>query len=460
MKERLRKNSLKFSVFSFQLIAFINLLIATSLISCTSNKKQETENLEQKIVYGCCDSCPEVSSDRPGNCPKCGMALKEKKEEPKKYVCEMFCDSLVFDKPGVCPVCKMDLVEQTAMNLHLPTLIKPVNQSVISTIRTIHPESKVVPITYQADGYVTYGTRTLDNISSRYSGRIEKLYLKYYFQHIEKGEKIFEIYSPEIVTVQENLINLLTNDTGSIELINSVKEKLLLLGLTEDQLVQIERTKTPFMLLPVYSPYEGHLHVMGNSTMVTGDNMENNLSSPELPVKQGMYVKKGQILFNLANPEKVWVTLRIYANDVSKVKLHQSVELTVDGKNDSIIGKIDLIEAALEAGAKNLNVRVNIPNHHHYLKMGLLMKAKITADSVDGVWIPKSAVIDLGKNKIVWIKKGDAFQARKIITGAWSGLWVEVLDGIDEENEIASDAQYLVDSESFVKIVNNENKNK
>lgn len=421
MKRKLKRNnfSFKFKVRSFKLISSLFLLVILNFSCEMISKKQETKR-----------SKPET-----------------------KYACEMFCDSLLFDEPGICPICQMELQDQTKKEeTDLNTLVQPTNQAVISSIKTIYPEIKRMPIAFTADGYITYGNSTLNTISSRYSGRIEKLYIKYYFQHFKKGEKLFEIYSPEIVTIQENLIYLLKNDPNSADLINAVKKKLLLLGLTEEQINQIEKTKKAEMLLTVYSPQEGHLYVM-NDNQMSITSMQNDLSSPELPIKQGMYIKKDDALFNLVNPEKVWATLRIYSEDVFKVKINQQVELKLQDQDSTIIkGKIDLIEPSLEKNAKNINVRVNIPNPHHHLKMGLLLKAKIVTDTIEGLWIPKTAMLDLGQNKIVWLKTDKAFRAKKIKVGIKLKNWIQVIDGINKEDEIAFDAQYLMDSESFIKI--------
>ncbi len=112
-------------------------------------------------------------------------------------------------------------------SISLNDAIKPTGNTIISTIKTIKPDSNQIAITVNANGFIAYDTRTFNNIASRYDGRIEKLYIKYNFQSVEKGEKLFEIYSPEIITAQQNLIYLLKNDSSNTPLLKASENKLL-----------------------------------------------------------------------------------------------------------------------------------------------------------------------------------------------------------------------------------------
>src|SRR4029077_14534723 len=115
--------------------------------------------------------------------------------------------------------------------ISLNTVLKPGNGSVASSVAAITPEQKTVPVTVSAQGYLDFDVRTFNNIASRFSGRIEKLYIKYAFQEIHQGQRIFDIYSPDMVTAQQDLIFLAKNSPGETALINSAKQKLLLLGM-------------------------------------------------------------------------------------------------------------------------------------------------------------------------------------------------------------------------------------
>jgi Cu(I)/Ag(I) efflux system membrane fusion protein len=335
-------------------------------------------------------------------------------------------------------------------NLEIPTG----SQNVISSVTAIHPLKKKIQLNLAVEGIITYDTRQEKNISSRYSGRIEKLNIKYMYQPVRRGEILFEIYSPEMVTEQQRLIFLLNNDSTAELLIDASKKKLLLLGMTQEQVDKVIMTREPFYQLPVYSPDEGHIHEAyssGTNTMNSDERTEANMD--ELKLKEGMYVQKGQILFNLLNSHMVYAMLKIYPGDAKRIKLHQVVSLTVEGlPGKTIQGEINFIEPVFSAGSKSYTARVYLDNMEHSLKVGMFVKAQITSDSIAGIWIPKAATVDLGTRTIVWLKEEKAFGPHGIKTGITSGDLIQVIDGLSESDEIASNAQYLADSESFISI--------
>src|SRR5690348_1745259 len=140
-------------------------------------------------------------------------------EQADTYTCPMH-PTVISDKPGVCPVCGMDLVrkaregEAVQITEDLAKLIKSPNEVVASKIKTIKPTYEAMEGSTEATGIVTYDSRNIYTISARVSGRLEKVYLKYQFQKVAKGQKILEIYSPELVAAQRELLYLLSSDSG------------------------------------------------------------------------------------------------------------------------------------------------------------------------------------------------------------------------------------------------------
>jgi len=181
-----------------------------------------------------------------------------------KYTCPMH-HQIIEDHPGFCPICGMALVPITGQpseraGISLNTVLQPVNSSVMSNISAITPENKDVPTQISGQGYLDYDSRTFNNITARFSGRIEKLYIKYAFEEISRGERIFDIYSPDMVAAQQDLIYLNKNSPQETGLINAARQKLLLLGMTDEQINRVAETGKSFYSLPVYSLYNGHVH--------------------------------------------------------------------------------------------------------------------------------------------------------------------------------------------------------
>jgi Cu(I)/Ag(I) efflux system membrane fusion protein len=337
----------------------------------------------------------------------------------------------------------------------LNTVLQPVNSSVISDIKAIIPEQKKIATTISAQGYLDFDARVFNNIASHYSGRIEKLYIKYAFQDIHAGQRVFDIYSPDMVTAQQDLIFLVKNSPSETGLINAAKQKLLLLGMTNAQVNQVIKTGKAFYSLPVYSPYEGHVHDMPHSQMSgapeteTPSDYTNNLP---LSIKEGMYVEKGQNLFNVVNPHMLWAIIKIAPSSLSGLALHQPVSVSLaDHPGKVLKGEVNFIEPVLENGDKTTSIRVYLDNMDHELKVNSLVNAEIQTAVTGGLWVPRTAITDLGMTHIVWIKEGSVFHAQQVSTGIINSGEIQVVKGITAADSLAANAQYLTDSESFIK---------
>ncbi|MET4142066.1 HlyD family efflux transporter periplasmic adaptor subunit [Pedobacter sp. UYP1] len=384
-----------------------------------------------------------------------------------KYTCPMH-PQIMEDHPGACPICGMTLVKKSGQasegaGISLNTVLEPINSSVIASIGVIQTEEKQSLVRIQGDGYLDFDTRTFNNIAARFSGRIEKLYIKYAFQMIHKGERIFDIYSPEMLTAQQDLLYVVKNSSGEVGLINAAKQKLVLLGMTSAQINEVLKTGKLFYSLPVYSPYEGHVHDMPHSQMAGAVNSKPEssvLKNAPLTVREGMYIEKGQNIFNVVDPHHLWAVVKIEPSSVSRLKLNQKVELTLpDLPGKKIDGKVNFIEPILHEGDKRTSIRVYIDNMQHDLKVNSIVHAVIQTGTASGLWVPKSAVLDLGRTKVVWLKKGNHYQVQEVTTGIQMGERVNIIKGISSADSLAIDAHYLLDSEGFIKTKNDEKYN-
>jgi Cu(I)/Ag(I) efflux system membrane fusion protein len=402
------------------------LFSVTLLTACTGNQKQPaTAQAKSGVIYTC-PMHPQIMEDHTGICPICGMTLVKKSGQAS---------------------------EQAGISLN--TVLQPVNSSVVSTVNAISPEQKSVQQSITAEGYLDFDTRTFNNIASRFSGRIEKLYIKSAFQDIHQGERIFDIYSPELVTAQQDLIFLTKNSANDAGLIDAARQKLLLLGMTSAQVNQTLKTGKPFYSLPVYSPYEGHVHDVAHSQMTGAPEAKepadptNNLP---LAIKEGMYIEKGQTLFNVVNPHQLWAVIKVDQSAVASLKLNQAVTVSLpDVPGKTIEGEVDFIEPSLESGDKTTSIRVYLHNMDHSLKVNSVVKAVIQTGSASGLWIPRTAIVNLGQKKVIWLKTGSAYQAHEVFTGAINNNEVQIVKGLSATDSLAVNAQYLTDSESFIK---------
>lgn len=392
----------------------------------------------------------------------CNSSGKEKHADSKQqYRCPMH-HEIVRDKEGNCPICGMDLVpfggdENAVTDVNLNTLLRPTNGYVITSVLTTAILQSEEQIEVEALGTVAYDTRSVGSISSRVSGRIEKLYLKYTFQDISIGQKVMDIYSPELLTAQQNLLFLLKNDAGNTSFINVAKEKLLLLGVSTQQLQQIIQEQKPSITISVYSNYSGHVHdaFSMSSPMSASTNMNNTepVVTRELMLKEGMYVQKGQTLLSVYNPHRLWAVLNIYADNQSMIKVGNPVHIIPESAPDKDFrARLDFIEPFFREGSKTLTARVYFENNEMNMPVGSQVKATVFGNTLKADWLPKDAIISLGLGKIVFKKFNGVFKALKVQTGITYNNKIQVVNGLTLYDEVAANAQFLMDSESFIKV--------
>lgn len=360
----------------------------------------------------------------------------------------------------------------------LNALVLPTNQTVFSEIKTIRPTQQSVSLDIYATGVITYDPRFINTISSRFGGRIEKLYVRFNFENVAEGQRIMDIYSPDILTAEKNLVFLLSNSSIDTALINLATQKLQLLGLTNEQLKQIERTKQVINPLPVFSPYSGHIHDIGvtggtasSPNMNTGMNGGVNSSSASsaaqienlpfsrtsaLSIKEGMYVETGQSIFEVYNINRVWAVLNIFPRDAALIKAGDNVSITAETSPSNVISStISYIEPFSGQNASAIKARVYLQNADKlHLKIGTLLSATISAAEIEGIWLPRNAVINLGQKQIVFLKTDKYFVSKIVQTGITTDSLIQITRGLQGNEKIAINAQFMVDSESFIQTTN------
>ena len=397
-------------------------------------------------------------------------SCRQKKEggdevKGKIYTCSMH-PQILETKPGNCPICGMKLVEKKEILIgnydsSLADVVSPTYQKILSGIKTTKPVSGTFPVIINVNGKITYDTRNINNISARVGGRIEKIYIKYKFQPVVKGQKLFEIYSPELLTSQQNLLYLLENDSGEAALIDAAREKLRLLGMKDPEIKEIEKSGKPAYSITVYSEYSGYIL---NKDFINSENdpdisatsaMSDNASSKmndALDIKEGMYVEQSETLFKIVNNSTVWALLKIYNNDYPFLKTGLKTEIFLEDKNTpAFTGVLNYLETFNSGNDKSVNARVYIDNSSKKYKAGQLVTAAVYAGNHKGIWVPVTSVLDLGKRKIVILKTKKYFATRTVTTAITYNDLVEIKSGLEISDEIASNAQFLIDSESFIK---------
>ena len=361
--------------------------------------------------------------------------------------------------PAAMGMDKMNMDSKAQKNdITLFTLLQPTNSYALSAIEATTIKKSTESIEINALGYTSYNTNEVGTIAARINGRIERLYIRYRYQKINKGQKIMDIYSPEFLTDQQNLLFLLKNDATNTSFISAARQRLLLLGFPQNVLQQIIRSGKPLLTIPVYSNYGGHIHEalepnMNNPPNETNTMNQTSFTTEELKLKEGMYVQKGQTIFKVYNPDKIWALLNIYPSDQPFIKKGDSVKIVPEASSaQTLNGTIYFIEPFFRNGNKTLTARVNINNGNLQVPIGSQVKATIFSKGINANWLPREAIISLGIDKIVFVKTGNAFKAQKIETGLEYKKLIQITGGLLITDSVATNAQYLIDSESFIKV--------
>ncbi len=281
----------------------------------------------------------------------------------------------------------------------------------------------------------------LSTISARVAGRIDKLYLQYTGENVERGQAIAEIYSPELLSASEEY-KLALDSRGQLkggaepeavraadDLVSASRRRLELWGLTPKQIDEVAAGRVNPDIV-VYSTTSG--------TVV------------ERKVTQGQYVNAGDVLYSVADLNTVWVKADVYESDLPQIRAGQPVEITSDALSGKTIhGNVEFIEPQASVETRTVPVHVHVANPGMRLRPGMFVRAVFAVRQEDALVVPRSAVLDTGTRKLVYIAKEDGvFEAREIQTDTPNSDWFPVLSGIKPGDRVVTNGNFMIDSQT------------
>ncbi|RPA46069.1 efflux RND transporter periplasmic adaptor subunit [Shewanella vesiculosa] len=481
----------KLPLSSVLLGAFVGVIIPITMTSPVVYGA-EHDHAQHQVQAGKTYTCPmhpEVISDKEGTCPICNMFLVVKEEEEEestvddtqapmanmqsaasveknqadkvfsqpepalvaklvptanqsdstnvKYVCPMH-PHVISDAPGTCPIC--------GMNLEKVTVTDPSQEIVVGVSggmqQALGMRSHVVERTslsrqVNTIGTVEYNQNAIGHVHTRATGWIETLTVNNVGQQIKKGQLLYELYSPELVTAQDDYSqaqDYLKQDTkrGS-SLLRKARKRLELLGVDSSVIKHLEKTGETIFKVPFYAPQDGFIS--------------------KLTVRDGMYIQPGDTLFEIVNLDSVWVIADVFENEQNW--LQQGRKVTVSAAAQGLFdidSTIDYIYPELDPVTRAMRVRIKLNNHHDKLRPGSLVDVTLYGLPKNNVLtVPTEALILTGReNRIVVQRSDTSFASVPVKIGMMADGRAEILEGLNEHDKVVISGQFLLDSEASI----------
>lgn len=359
----------------------------------------------------------------------------EQNEKGTIWTCSMH-PQIRQNEPGDCPLCGMDLIplsdEQGDENENLIKMSESAMK--LANIQT-SKVAKQKPIkNIRLNGKVVADERQTNILSSHIPGRLEKLLVNFTGEQVVKGQILAYVYSPELITAQEELFEAKKMKDSQPALFEAAKEKLKNWKLTEQQINQILSKGDIQSEFPVLSDASG--------TVV------------KKQINVGEYVQKGQSMFEIVNLDKVWVLFEVYENDLPWIHKGDEVSFIVHSfPGEKRQGKIEFIDPIISAKTRVASARISVSNKDNRLKPEMFVVGNIEAPlkiSNDALVVPKSAVMWTGERSIVYVKTdqkhGVGFELREVVLGSALGDSYVVNSGLSEGEEIAVNGTFSIDA--------------
>ncbi len=413
-----------------------------------------------------CPMHPDIVEEQPGSCPICGMdlvpvdadpppaapaAAQAHDEETSRGSGRILFYRNPMDPTITSPVPRKDDMGMDYVPVYAdsarpsdgatvtidPAVVQNMNVETATTTRT------TVSHRIRTVGYLDYDEERMVSVTTKYAGYVEKAYVNHLGQPIGKGQPLFDIYSPELVQTQQELLSAVSYAASmstapadarhrAESLVAAARERLSYWDITSAQIEALEKRGEVTRTLTVYAPSSGVV-------------MQRPMGL------EGMAVKPGMELLHIAGLDTLWLRVEVYENQISW--LHVGSEATVTltyFPGETFRGRVRYVEPEVSAKARTVGLTLELPNPGRRLRVGMYATVVFEpAAARDVVAVPTNAVLRTGLRDIVIVAMGGGrFAPRQVTLGAQGDGKVEILHGLDAGEEVVTSAQFLIDSES------------
>lgn len=385
-----------------------------------------------------------------------GSKLPEKAAEV--YMCPMHPD-YHSDKPGNCPICGMNLVRMDAQDAaeETPAQAEAGGAKSAASVRIGSQKQQMIGVRYgeavrgplsktvRAVAQLAYPETGLARVQAKVDGWIDKVYVDYVGKFVRKGQPLFSLYSPQMVSTQQELIIAAKSRdqlggspyreiaSGALSLYEATRERLRYWDVSDAQIREIEKRGTPLKSLAIPSPISGFV--------VTRNAYPGQRITPETE------------LYTLADFSTIWAIADVYEYELPMIAVGQSADMSLSyypGK--TYRGRVTYISPELDKVARTAKVRLEFANPDFQLKPDMYANVELKIDYGTQVSVPADAVLDSGMQQIVFVaREGGTFEPRRVQAGPRVGERQIILRGVQEGEKVVASGNFLLDSESQLK---------
>jgi membrane fusion protein, copper/silver efflux system len=370
-----------------------------------------------------CPMHPSYVSDKPGNCPICGMKL------------------VAFEpSPGAAPPASTSAPTADRSTL----LLSPERRQMLG-VRSEPVRRVALERTIRTVGRIAVDETRLHHVHTKYEAYVEQLHVDFTGKFVRKGQPLLSLYSPELMATQQEYLlayraqkqlgasQLPEVARGGVDLLEATRQRLLLWDIRPSDIAALERTGEVQRTLSLYSPVSGYV--------------------VQKTAYHGMRVTSADALFDIADLSHLWVLADVYESDLAAVRLGMPAEVTVTYlPGRTWRGRVTNVAPMVEEKTRTIKVRVEVDNADQELKPEMFADVVLRASMGTGLVVPESAVVRAGERQLVFLDlPGGAVEPRAVQLGAKVAAGVEVLGGLAEGERIVSSANFLLDSESSLK---------
>ena len=358
--------------------------------------------------------------------------------EEQIWTCSMH-PQIRQNEPGLCPICEMDLIPLESNTSNDPLVLQMTEAAVqlakIQTTIVGTSDGSHADKTIQLSGKVQADERLASSQVTHVPGRIEKLYVTFTGEQVSTGQKLADIYSPELITAQSELLEALKLQSVNPGLVEAARNKLRYWKIPNSTITNIEENGKIQETFPVYAIESG---IVTNRRVAVGD-----------------YLKQGEPLFDLMNLRKVWVLFDAYEEDLASIKIGSRIEFTTPTyPNKTFKTRVTFIDPIINPNTRVASVRTEVNNAGDQLKPEMfvngILKTRVTTSGKTQLNVPKTAVMWTGKRSVVYVKVPDmdipSFQYREIEIGERLGDVYQVLSGLENGEEVVTYGSFTIDA--------------